>query len=47
LLRKARRLHEFSAKELSPLAEDYLAQHREELMAKPKVMAEEILAKRR
>jgi len=29
------------------MAEDYLAQHREELIAKAKVLAEEILAKRR
>jgi len=44
---QGRRVHEFTARELSPMAEDYLAQHREELIAKAKVLAEEILAKRR
>jgi hypothetical protein len=47
LAAQGRRVHEFSAKELSLLAEDYLAKHREELMAKAKVCAEEILTKRR
>jgi hypothetical protein len=43
---QGRRIHEFSAKELSLLADDYLAEHRDELMAKAKVVAEEILRKR-
>jgi hypothetical protein len=37
----------FSAKELSPMADHYLAAHREELMVKARPLAVEILIKRR
>jgi hypothetical protein len=46
LAAQGRRVHEFSAKELSLLAEDYLAKHREELMAQAAMVAEQILRKR-
>jgi hypothetical protein len=44
---QGQRLHEFTASELSLMADDYLAEHRDELMAKARPLAEEILTKRR
>jgi hypothetical protein len=44
---QGRRVSDFTCRELSLMAESYLAEHRDELMAKAKVWAEEILTKRR
>jgi hypothetical protein len=44
---EGKRVHEYSHKQLMLMADEYLAAHREELMAQARVLAEEIFAKRR
>jgi hypothetical protein len=42
-----RKVHHFTAREISEMASDYLLAHREELIENAKVRATQILAKRR